>query len=220
MSSEPATCFPKLCQRLTYQERGSSQATVFESHRPSDSLYSIYRRQHHPKMTRRIVYGVSLWLFIGAAACTIASVALPNWVSYTSPTNHDPIRITYGLHKRCSSITGECIAFPQYEDCHGEDKYFCSMWRSTGFAVNFSLMLELACVVAYVTVLAGGRGVRESGWKILAGLLSLVAAGQLVAMALVVSQAHGVCVVNERRMLIVRRPIFMIMITASSLAGN
>jgi hypothetical protein len=60
------------------------------------------------------------------------------------------------------------------------------MWRSTGFAVNFSLMVELACIVAYITILFGGRGVRESGWMILAGLLSLVALGQVVAMALVV----------------------------------
>ena len=139
-------------------------------------------------MTRRIVYGISLWVFLGAAACTVASVALPNWVSYTSPTNHDPIRISYGLHKRCSSIRGKCEPFPQKDDCRSEDRYFCSMWRSTGFAVNFSLMVELACIVAYITILFGGRVVRESGWKILAGLLSLVALGQIVAMALVVSE--------------------------------
>lgn len=141
-------------------------------------------------MTRRIVYGISLWVFLGAAACTVASVALPNWVSYSSRTNHDPIRITYGLHKRCSSITGKCEPFPQYEDCHGEDRYFCSIWRSTGFLVNFSIMFELACIVAYITILAGGRGVRESGWKILAGLLSTVALGQVIAMALVVSNSR------------------------------
>ena len=50
-------------------------------------------------------------------------------------------------------------------------------------------MFELACIVAYITILAGGRAVRESGWKILAGLLSTVALGQVIAMALVVSDA-------------------------------
>ena len=58
--------------------------------------------------------------------------------------------------------------------------------------MNFSIMLELACVVAYITILFGGRVVRESGWKILAGLLTLVALGQVVAMALVVSQKYNV----------------------------
>lgn len=138
-------------------------------------------------MTRRIVYGISLWVFLGAAACTIASIAIPNWISYHSPTDHDTIIINYGLHKRCSSITGECQTFPRYEDCTDDDRYFCNMWRSTGFLLNFSLMAELACVVAYITILVGGRNVRERGWKILAGLLGLVAAGELIAMALVVS---------------------------------
>ena len=52
--------------------------------------------------------------------------------------------------------------------------------------VNFGLILELACAVAYLVILIGGRAIRESGWKILAGLLLLVAAAELIAMALVV----------------------------------
>ncbi|EME82646.1 uncharacterized protein MYCFIDRAFT_64154 [Pseudocercospora fijiensis CIRAD86] len=136
-------------------------------------------------MTRRIVYGISLWVFLGAAACTIAAIALPNWVSYTSPTDHDPIRVTYGLHKRCSSITGGCTKFPQYEDCRGDDKSFCSMWRSTGFFMNFAVVLELASIIAYITILVGGRSTREAGWKIISPLLSIVGLTQLIPMALV-----------------------------------
>lgn len=68
----------------------------------------------------------------------------------------------------------------------GEDRYFCSMWRSTGFFMNFALVIELAVLIAYVTILVGGRASREAGWKILAGLLGLVAVGELLAMALVV----------------------------------
>ncbi len=147
-------------------------------------------------MTRRIVYGISLWVFLGAAACTIAAVALPNWVSYTSPTSNDPIRVSYGLHKRCSSITGHCISFPQKDDCSGENKSFCSMWKSTGFLMNFSLMVELACVVAYITILVGGRSVRENGWKILGGLLAVVGLSEMVAMVLVVG-GRRTCVYDE-----------------------
>ncbi|KAF2726256.1 hypothetical protein K431DRAFT_259071 [Polychaeton citri CBS 116435] len=140
-------------------------------------------------MTRRIVYGISLWAFLGASACTIAAIALPNWVSYSSPAtipNSDPIRVTYGLHKRCSSITGRCTHFPQNDECHGsEDRYFCNMWRTTGFLMNFVIVMELACLVGYLVILSGGRGAREVGWKVLAGLLSIVTAGELTAMALV-----------------------------------
>jgi hypothetical protein len=168
-------------------------------------------------MTRRIVYGISLWVFLGAAACTLASVALPNWVTYTSPTEHEPIKVSYGLHKRCSSITGKCNTFPRDEDCVGANQYFCSMWRSTGFFMNFSLMVELACIVAYVTILFGGRQVRESGWRILAGLLSLVALGQLVAMSLVVGwHIH----MRLGGMLTHDRHIYTTMIGDSSWAGS
>nr|POF01343.1 hypothetical protein CFP56_21291 [Quercus suber] len=137
-------------------------------------------------MTRRIVYGISFWVFLGSAALTIAAIALPNWVSYRAPIDgRSSIGVSYGLHKRCSSITGQCTPFPQPEDCHGEDRFFCSMWRSTGFLMNFSLVMEVVCALAYVTVLVGGRSAREGGWKMVAGLLGLVAVGQLVAMALV-----------------------------------
>lgn len=170
-------------------------------------------------MTRRIVYGISLWVFLGAAACTIASIALPNWISYHSSTDHDTIIINYGLHKRCSSITGECQPFPRYEDCTDDDRYFCNMWRSTGFLLNFSLMAELACVVAYVVILVGGRNVRESGWKILAGLLGLVAVGELIAMALVVSVRVGAAGVWRSANRMARR-IFTTTTTASSSAGS
>jgi len=52
-------------------------------------------------------------------------------------------------------------------------------------------VLELAVVIAYITILVGGRSSREEGWKILSGLLGFVAAGQLVAMALVVCIIRG-----------------------------
>nr|POE56236.1 hypothetical protein CFP56_50780 [Quercus suber] len=137
-------------------------------------------------MTRRIVYGISFWVFLGSAALTIAAIALPSWISYAPLTDDGGRSISYGLHKRCSGITGRCTPFPQPTDCHGpDDRFFCSMWRSTGFLMNFSLVMEVVCALAYVVVLLGGRGAREGGWKMVTGLLALVAAGQLVAMALV-----------------------------------
>ena len=56
--------------------------------------------------------------------------------------------------------------------------------------MNIGVVFELACVIAYITILAGGRNTREKGWKILAALLSIVAASELIAMALVVCSAR------------------------------
>merc|ERR1711939_1155680 len=154
---------------------------------PSSDRRASRRDTPLQKNMRRIIYGISLWAFLLAAALTISSIALPNWITYTAPTSDrtHPVHVSYGLHKRCSSISGQCLPFPQSEDCLGEDRAFCSMWRSTGFLMNFAVVVELACLVAYVTVLVGGRMSREDGWKVLSPLLGLCAVGQAVAMALV-----------------------------------
>lgn len=170
-------------------------------------------------MTRRVVYGISLWVYLGAAACTIAAIALPNWVSYTSPTDNDPINVSYGLHKRCSSITSQCTPFPQDQDCHGDDRSFCSMWRSTGFLMNFGVIFELAVLVAYIVILFGGRGTREAGWKILSPLLLIVAAVQLVAMTLVVCLKICDSVNIDTKTDEFHRPTYTTMTTASSSDG-
>jgi hypothetical protein len=46
--------------------------------------------------------------------------------------------------------------------------------------------LELATIVAYLIVIAGGKQKRETGWRVLAFLLVLVGVVQCGAMAIVV----------------------------------
>ena len=95
------------------------------------------------------------------------------------------IHYTYGLHKRCSSLTHACDYFPHQSDCHG-DRYFCSMWRSVGFLMSFAVVLEGMTLIAYFVILAGGKQKRENGWKVLCGLHILCAALQCAGMALIV----------------------------------
>ncbi|KAF2458740.1 hypothetical protein BDY21DRAFT_341196 [Lineolata rhizophorae] len=136
-------------------------------------------------MTRRVVYGVSLWITMAATAMTIASIVLPHWVSWDSKTvAGQPIRYSYGLHKRCSSLTGACEDFPQYADCH-DDRSFCSMWRSVGFLMTFTVILELAGLIAFAVIILGGKQKRDYGWKLICGLLTLSAATQAASMAIV-----------------------------------
>jgi hypothetical protein len=61
------------------------------------------------------------------------------------------------------------------------------MWRTTGFLMSFAVVAELATLVGFLVILAGGRVKREGGWKVLGGLLAAVAAAQFVGMAVVVS---------------------------------
>lgn len=92
-----------------------------------------------------------------------------------------------GLHHYCNTAlpSQQCRPFPDPEkDCSGNDRYFCSMWRTTGFLMSFSTVAELATLVSFVVVIGGKK--REDGWKILSGLLGVVAATQFIAMGLVV----------------------------------
>ncbi|KAE8454058.1 hypothetical protein EG329_007836 [Mollisiaceae sp. DMI_Dod_QoI] len=137
-------------------------------------------------MTRVIVYSTALVAFVAATAMTFASIFIPDWITWSVETQSGGhFTKTIGLHRSCSSTNHECQHFPQSEDCHGTDRYFCSMWRSVGFMMSFAAVLELVTLVAYVVVLAGGKQKREIGWKVLTSLLLAVGALQCASMAIV-----------------------------------
>lgn len=52
--------------------------------------------------------------------------------------------------------------------------------------MSFAAVLELVTVVAYLVVVMGGKQKRESGWRVLAFLLVLVAGLQCAGMSMVV----------------------------------
>lgn len=62
--------------------------------------------------------------------------------------------------------------------------------------VYFATILELATIVAYVVVIAGGKQKRETGWKVVVFLLVLVAALQCASMSIVVC-SHPLFTYNE-----------------------
>ncbi|KAL2218437.1 hypothetical protein M432DRAFT_369019 [Thermoascus aurantiacus ATCC 26904] len=134
-------------------------------------------------LTKTIVYVGTLLAFLAATGLTIASIAIPRWVSYHSEKPH--FHYSYGLHRRCSSLTDSCEHFPQYEDCHGEDRYFCSMWRSVGFLMSFAVVLEGMTILSYIVIISGGKKLRETGWSVLSLFLILAAGVQAASMSIV-----------------------------------
>jgi hypothetical protein len=132
-------------------------------------------------MTRRIVYGVGLLLTVACTAMTIASIAMPRWVSY-SPNGSR--QYSYGLHSRCSAVTGECVPFPRTTDCV-KDSSFCNMWRTVGFLITFAVVIELCTLVSFVVIMAGGVQRRSQGWMVAVALLIFSAFTQCAGMAVV-----------------------------------
>jgi len=137
---------------------------------------------------------------------TISSIFLPNWISYSARSSPDSTSLavlTLGLHSSCTNSplhlsdledpgyktpkdsTLICTSFPTYEDCRDNDKSFCPMWRSVGWLMNVSAVMELVTVIAFVVILLGGKQKRESGWRILSFLLIVVAVMQCAGMSIV-----------------------------------
>ncbi|KKY39972.1 putative pre-mrna splicing factor [Diaporthe ampelina] len=141
-------------------------------------------------MTRLSVYGVSLAVFIVASALTLTSILVPHWVSMdVESQNSDTVYSQHlGLHHYCNTALADkpCRTFPDEEkDCDPNDRYFCSMWRTTGFLMSFATVAELATLVCFVVAIGGGQVKREYGWKVLCGLLSVVSVVQFAAMGLI-----------------------------------
>lgn len=81
-----------------------------------------------------------------------------------------------------------CRPFPSDDDCR-DDKAFCSLWRTSGFLLSFATIVELATLVSFLVVLAGGKFKREGGWRLIGGLLLADAVVEFAGMGIVVSFA-------------------------------
>jgi hypothetical protein len=122
---------------------------------------------------------------------TIASILMPDWLSY-SMTASTGITVTrnIGLHQSCNSVSDPpCRHFPAEAECDGEERSFCSMWRTTGFLMSLATVAELATIVGFLVIMGGGKLKREKGWRVLGALLGVVAAIQFASMAIVVSSS-------------------------------
>lgn len=120
---------------------------------------------------------------------TITSITTPYWISYSVRAGNSGATYgkSLGLHQSCSSLDDpECRHFPDDDDCRG-DQFFCSMWRSAGFLLSFATIVELATLITFLVVMAGGKYKRETGWRLIGGFLLADAAVEFAGMGLVVS---------------------------------
>jgi len=134
-------------------------------------------------MPRRVVYGVGVWCTTAATFLTIISIVLPRWVRWESDIGGET-KYSYGLHSKCSTVTGTCEPFPTKLDCD-VDPTFCALWKSVGFLMSFAVIIELASWIAFAVVLLGGVQQRSYGWKMLIPLLGFAALVQLIGMSII-----------------------------------
>lgn len=144
-----------------------------------------------PTETDDVVIVANTSSSLPASAMTLASILVPHWVSMDVPVHGSDKTYSQhlGLHHYCNTALPDkpCRTFPEEDkDCSSTDKYFCSMWRTSGFLMSFATIAELATLVCFVVTIGGGKVKREYGWKVLSGLLATVSVVQFAAMGLVV----------------------------------
>ncbi|KAF2274721.1 uncharacterized protein EI97DRAFT_380874 [Westerdykella ornata] len=133
-------------------------------------------------MTRRVVYSLGFLVAILCTMMTVHSISLPRWISFAA---EDGRTSSLGLHKFCSSVRGTCDAFPQPTDCTGDRKNFCHMWRTVGFLISFTVVVELATLVGFGVIIAGGVQRRKVGWSIISLLVAVAGIIQCAGTAIV-----------------------------------
>lgn len=53
--------------------------------------------------------------------------------------------------------------------------------------MNLAAVVELVCLVGFVVILWGGKARREAGWRVMGGLMGVVAGLQVASVVVVVS---------------------------------
>lgn len=152
-------------------------------------------------LTRSIVFSGALIAFLASTGLTLASIIVPNWISFENHTHHHThIHYTYGLHRRCSSTNIHlttspsspftnyehltCVPFPRSAECHGDERYFCSMWKSMAFLMSLGVVFEGMAIAAFLILLVGGKQRREQGWGVLSIMVAIAAVVQAAGMSL------------------------------------
>ena len=64
------------------------------------------------------------------------------------------------------------------------------MWRSVGFLMSFAVVMEGMTLIAFLVMITGGIQKRQTGWKILSGLLVISGLVQCAGMGLIVSSIY------------------------------
>lgn len=122
-----------------------------------------------------------------ATLMSIASINSPHWLIYSAGTQGSKYEQHIGLHQECTTgAESKCRAFPRQNQCEGDERYFCSMWRSSGFLMSFAVIFEMATIVTYLVIILSGKAMRVRGWPIISVLLMAVATVQFSCMAIVV----------------------------------
>ncbi|KIK67434.1 hypothetical protein GYMLUDRAFT_156371 [Collybiopsis luxurians FD-317 M1] len=153
---------------------------------------------------RKISYVITFLAVVVSLIFTVLSLMRTDWCAkyFDSKVLHTQVTRSYGLNTLCEltrvSVPGtgnnskleytsyECRAFPRRvkDGCEEEHSGFCAAWTSAGYSVEISIGCAALALLAILIGLSTGSR-RRRIWKVVAGLVALHAALEIVAFAIV-----------------------------------
>ncbi|EJD03309.1 uncharacterized protein FOMMEDRAFT_156694 [Fomitiporia mediterranea MF3/22] len=152
---------------------------------------------------RKTSYVVTFLAVAVTLLLNILSITRPDWL-YAHPPDifHSKIVIRYGLLERCErqiiDFPGpgqsgrirytdySCRPFPSRKEdaCEDENRYFCTMWWTAGYAAELGVAFGAATLMA-VLIGVSTRSRRRRIWRGVAGLEALHASFKIITFALI-----------------------------------
>ncbi|GAA96406.1 uncharacterized protein L969DRAFT_89119 [Mixia osmundae IAM 14324] len=68
---------------------------------------------------------------------------------------------------------------------------FCELWLTAGYVTSLSIVFGLGAILSIILVMFGGRKRRQEGWKVCSVMISLHAAFQILATAIIAQLYNG-----------------------------
>ncbi|CAG8663826.1 4225_t:CDS:1, partial [Dentiscutata heterogama] len=78
--------------------------------------------------------------------------------------------VYYGLFKKCTGYNDTCRPFPSVDQHDCNERNFCEEWEAAAIGMILAAVVGGLAWLHLVSVLVGGRAMREKAWKILSVL--------------------------------------------------
>ncbi|CAG8713503.1 10676_t:CDS:2 [Dentiscutata erythropus] len=95
---------------------------------------------------------------------------LPNWLVFSTRSIPFRTSVYYGLFKKCTGYNDTCRPFPSVDQHDCNERNFCEEWEAAAIGMILAAVVGGLAWLHLVSVLVGGRAMREKAWKILSVL--------------------------------------------------
>ncbi|KAF0383481.1 hypothetical protein F8M41_011721 [Gigaspora margarita] len=122
-------------------------------------------------MPSLVSYALVSILFTISYFFSLLAMLLPNWLVFsTRPSRPFHTSVYYGLFKKCTRYNDTCRPFPSSDQNDCAERNFCEEWEAAAIGMILAAVVGGLAWLHLISVLLGGRAMRDRAWKILSVL--------------------------------------------------